>query len=381
MIDRRGYNVVPEEEYYVEIMNEFKTVFPNISENPANLLCVLARIIARNENSRDYDRTMAYSDAYVATATGMALSKAVRTAGIDRLKGTRAVGKVKITKKSGAGQIIIPPNMEIKSNNLVYATTNSSAVIMNADNMDFEIASVDVGSDFNLTNGAKFDTVLNIIGIEKIVAITDVEGGTDVESDQSLRNRYFRRMGSTTNSSLRGIISAVEAVNGVTRVSGDENVTDSVKDGLKPHSYIIYVNGGVEQEIGEAIMNTKPAGIQDNGNVTVQVNVSGKNHPISFSRFTEQTVYYDLTVVIDKSISSPSFQDNLKNKIIEYTLKNNEIISYELSNYISQEMDEVKGVKKLLFGKTQRPTTNDDLISPTGQTFMTDASKINIEVL
>lgn len=381
MSNRRGYNVIPEEEYYKEFMEQIKTVYPNISENPANLICVLGRIIARNENSRDYDRTMAYSDAYVATATGMALSKAVRTAGIDRLKGTFAVGKVRITKKSDAGQIIIPPNMEIKSNNFIYATTNSSAVIMNNTTMDFEIASVEVGSDFNISTGSKFDTVLNIIGIESIVAISDIEGGTDVETDVSLRDRYFRRMGSTTNSSLRGIISAVEAVNGVTRVSGDENVTDNIKDGLKPHSYIIYVNGGKEQDIAEAIMNTKPAGIQDNGDISVGVTVSDKVHQIKFSRFTELTVYYDITVVIDKSISSPDFQDKLKEKIINYTVENSKIIDYELSNFISQEMDEVKGVKKLLFGKTQNPTTSNDLVSPTWQTFITDSSKINIEVL
>ena len=125
MISNRGYDVMSEEEYYDNIMEELKKQFPNMSENPSNLLVIMARIIARNENRRDYDRVRAYSEAYVATATGMHLSKAVAIAGISRLNGTRAVGKIKITREPDIPQVIIPSHTVLVSNDLKYQTINS----------------------------------------------------------------------------------------------------------------------------------------------------------------------------------------------------------------------------------------------------------------
>lgn len=381
MIDRRGYNVVPEEQYYNEIMAEFKKEFPHMSDSPSNLLSIIARIIARNENARDYDRVTAYSDAYVATATGMHLSKAVRTAGISRLNGTRAVGKVTITKEDDSAQAIIPSGMQIKSGNNIYLTTNTNATIMNTPTLEMEIVSSDVGAVYNISSGSKFDTVLNIKGIKSILASTDISGGTDIESDLNLRERYFRRMNAYSNSSLKGVIDRVSAINDVYMVSGDENRLDTEQNGLLPHSLIIYVAGGTNKEIAEAIMHSKPAGIQTNGDITETVVVSGKEHEIKFSRFESQTVYYNLEVAIDKTISSPDFVDNIKKVIVDFTNATSKIVAYELSNHISQEIAEVRGVKTLKFGTSEDPQTSDDLSAPSGLNFTTDNEKIEITVI
>lgn len=381
MINRRGYDVVPEEQYYDEIMSEFKKEFPHMSDSPSNLLSIIARIIARNENARDYDRVTAYSDAYVATATGMHLSKAVRTAGIARLSGTRAVGKVTITKDDDVAQAILPPSMAIKSGNNIYVLTNQDAIIMNTPTLEYEIVSSDVGTTYNISSGSKFDTVLNIRGIKSIEASTDISGGTDIESDLNLRDRYFRRMNSHSNSSLKGIIDRVSAIDDVYMVSGDENRTDQEKNGLLPHSVIIYVAGGTNKEIAEAIMYSKPAGVQTNGNITETVIVSGKEHEIKFSRFESQTVYFNIEVAIDRSISSPDFVDNLKKIIEDFTNSTSKIVGYELSNHISQEMVEVRGIKSLKFGTSDNPQSSEDILAPSGLNFTTDNAKINVTVI
>lgn len=381
MINRRGYDVVPEEQYYDDIMAEFKKEFPHMSDSPSNLLSIIARIIARNENARDYDRVTAYSDAYVATATGMHLSKAVRTAGISRLSGTRAIGKVTITKDTDLSQAIIPPSMAIKSGNNVYVTTNADAIILNSPTIELEIISSSVGVVNNISTGSKFDTVLNIKGIKSVVASTDILGGTDIESDANLRDRYFRRMNSYSNSSLRGIIDKVSAIDEVYMVSGDENNKDVEENGLLPHSFIIYVAGGKDQDVAEVIMTSKPAGIQMNGDITKTVVVSGKEHPIKFSRFKSQAVYFNLEVAIDKSISSPDFVDNIKKVIVDFTNSTSKIVGYELSNHISQEIAEVRGVRSLKFGTSDNPQSSNDLVAPSGLNFTTDSKKINIVVI
>ncbi|MGL5716975.1 MAG: baseplate J/gp47 family protein [Paraclostridium sp.] len=381
MIERKGYSVVSEEDYYNDIMKELKAKFPTMSENPANLLCVFARMFARNENARDYDRVKSYSNAYVATATDMALNKAVRTAGIDRLEGTRAIGKVRITKDSNVTQLIIPGSMKMKAGNIEYEITKDTATIVNTDFVELEIISVYVGELTNIANGSKLKPVLNVNGLKEVVAIEDIKGGTNTESDLHLRDRYFQRMNSFANSSLRGIIDSVKTAPDVYNVDGDENNTDSTVGGLLPHSFIIYVAGGTDQDIAEKIMTSKPAGVQTNGKVSVTVRISDRDHEIRFSRFTDQEVYYKVEVVIDRTTAPPNIVDVVKEKLVEYTRKHNTIVSYEVSNFISQEIESIKGVKSILFGNSPNPTTNTDLVAPSGFNLITDLSKIEVKVV
>ena len=381
MINRRGYEVISEEEYFNDIMSELKTVYPNMSDSPSNLLTVLARVMARNENARDYDRVESYSNAYVATATGQALSKAVRTAGISRISGTRAVGKVVITKNKETSQIIIPKNMIVLSGSLEYETTNKDAVIVNSDTLEIEIASINVGSEYNIAVGSKFNPVLNIRGIEGISATTEIFGGTSIETDFALRKRYFERMNAYSNSSLNGIVYAVKSIADVFMVSGDENVEDVEVNGLKPHSFIVYVAGGTDSDVADAIFKTKPAGIQMNGNVEVEVVFSDKTHKILFSRFSNQEVYYKIEVAIDRSIATPNFDEIIKNEIISYTNSNNKIVSYELTNYLSQSIEPVRGIKSLMFGLSPNPDSNEDLIAPSGLNFIANFDNIEVVVI
>lgn len=380
-IEQKGFSVVSEEEYYRTIIDELKKDFPNMSESPSNLLVILARILARNENMRDYDRVEAYSNAYVATATEQHLSKAVRTAGISRLLGTSAVGKVLITKSDDEPQVILPAQTELKCNNITYVTINTSAVIINSSSREIEIVSKEVGSEMNTPNGSKFTTVLNIKGVKDVVATTDISGGTDVESDADLRVRYFRRMSAYSNSSLKGIIDRVLSVPEVTICNGDENNTPNIVNGLMPHSFIIYANGGTEQAIAEAIMASKPAGIQTNGEIEKEVMIGDRSFPIRFSRFAENAVYYKVEIVIDRAMASPTIAEDVKQQIVDFTKANTSIINYELSTEISQAFDEIKGVKSLKFGLTPDPQISDDLVADIGRVFFTDIENIEVVVI
>lgn len=381
MLNNRGYDVTSEEEYYDGIMQELKKQFPTMSESPSNLVSIIARIIARNENRRDYDRVRAYSEAYIATATGMHLSKAVATAGITRLKGTRAVGVVKITKDPAVPQIILPPKMLINSEDLQYYVNNNDALIVDNESITIQIVSTDVGDKYNISSGSKFNSVMNIRGIKSIEATTDISGGSNVETDKALRDRYFLRMSSYTNSSLKGIIDRVSSIPEVYMVDGRENWTDQEKETLPPHSFEIFVAGGTNKDIANAIIHSKPAGIQPHGKITESIIVSGRKYDVKFSRFEEVDVYFDIEVVIDKATSSPEFIDDLKEKVAEYTNSTNKLVAYELSNFISQEMEEVRGVKKLNFGYSPNPSSNDDLIAPAGQHFNSDTKNIEVKVV
>ena len=381
MIDNRGYEVIPENDYRESIMEDFKLEFPNMSDSPSNLISIIASIMARNENRRDYDRVAAYANAYIATANGMHLSKAVRTAGLNRLTGTKAVGKVRITKSDDVKQLIIPSKTRIKSNELIYETNNSSTLIINEESIEVEIVSVENGVKNNISSMSKFETELNIRGIKEIISVTDISGGTNEESDAALRQRYYRRMSAYTNSSLRGIVDAVRNCDGVVYADGIENNTDVKVGALLPHSFTIFAQGGEELEIATSIFTTKPAGIPPLGEIIVEVDMAGRKHQVGFSRFSTSRVYYDIEVAIDRSIASPDFVDDLKNIIIDYTAKNKTIAAYEIVNYIAQNIDEVRGVRQIKFGTSPNPTQSETIVAQAGKLFVTNPESIKVVVL
>lgn len=380
MITENGYEIETEEEWFNNIKNAFKAQFPKMSENPANLLIVLSRIMARNESMRDYDIAQRYSYAYVATATGMHLDKAVGTAGIRRNMGTKAYGTMTLTKDPTVPTIKLPSNFIIKSGDFEYRTT-SGALTITEPTTEIGIEAIEVGDKYNLVAGSSFTSVQYINGIESMVTSGGVAGGTDKETDPVLRQRYYERMNGYVNASLKGVIDSVKTVVGVLRVDGTENTTSEVVDGMAPHSVSIYVEGGVDQEVANKLMDSKPAGIYTNGDVVVSVDVSGRMHDVRFYRFGPVPVYYTLEIVVDHLILSPDFSTKLIDELITYTAGNTSIIAYELSTHLSQTFAEIVGVKKLLFGRTENPTTSDDLIASVGESFSTSSDKIALTVI
>lgn len=383
MVTNEGYIIKSEEEFFNELKADLKSYFPNMSESPANLMMVFARILSRNENRRDYEASRAVNNMYVSTAVGSSLDKAVRTAGINRSIGTHSTGKVKIKKTSAVAQIVIPANTVIDSSGLQYKTLNKNAIIISSTaEVEFEISSIEVGINFNISIGSKFKPVFNIYGVESIIASTDISGGKDRESDVELRARYFERMSSFANSSLGGIIGAVERVEGVTLVSGIENKTNSTDvDGLIPHSFKIFAEGGSEENIANAIANIAPAGIQSNGDITKQINLEGKNYDIKFSRFVGVNVYFNLEVLINPQASQSDIINRIKSEIAEYIKYNSSIIGYVLSSHLSKKIPDIDGIKKLNFGLSPNPTTSDDLIPEAGKKFSASLYNVVVKVV
>jgi len=382
MITEEGYVIKSEEDYFDEFVESIKAFFPGISENPSNLAMVFGRIVAKNENYRDYDSAKANSNAYVATSYGTALDKAVRTVGISRKSGTRAVGKITITKSEDVSQIVIPANSIVVTSGLQYEIINDNATIISSTTpVEFEIESVEVGSGYNLPIDSTFTMLNTIYGIDEIIGTTSITGGTDKESDVELKIRYFERVNATKNSSLAGVMAAVESVDGVTLVDGFENKSSETVDGLIPHSYIIFAEGGTEDDIANAINSSGPAGIQTNGDIVKTITLSDKDYEIKFSRFTGARVYYDTEIVIDPSVSQSTIITEIKDSLIEYTSLNRNIVSYKLSTYLSQNVDGIVGVKKLYFGTSENPTSGDDLEADLGAKYFTDEDSITLVVV
>jgi uncharacterized phage protein gp47/JayE len=132
---------------------------------------------------------------------------------------------------------------------------------------------------------------LNVIdtpvsGLDRVVNTTDAVVGRDIETDNEVRIRRRQAQAGLGAGTVEAIRSRLLLVEGVDTVIVFENDTDVVDgNGLPPHSFRAYVNGGADQAIWDAIWLYKPGGIYPDGTeVGTTVDSQGLVKTMRFSR-------------------------------------------------------------------------------------------------
>lgn len=123
--------------------------------------------------------------------------------------------------------------------------------------------------------------------------------GRATETDAELRNRYKTgvfRLGSSTVPAIEANV--MEQVLGVTAVRVFQNTSDSVDDGLVPHSIQVVVDGGLETPIAEAIYRNKAAGIDTNGEIEVNLQTDEGAQTIKFDRPERVYIWVKVTITL-----------------------------------------------------------------------------------
>lgn len=142
-----------------------------------------------------------------------------------------------------------------------------------------------------------------VTGLTAVLNTQDASIGSDVESDNAYRVRMSQELQSAGAGTVEAILAKLKQVSGVTAVLVFENETD-IDDilGRPPHSFECVVQGGDSSTIANTIWQAKPAGIETDGNVSVDiVDSQGQTHTIRFSRPTAVPVYIIANITIDDS--------------------------------------------------------------------------------
>lgn len=181
-------------------------------------------------------------------------------------------------------------------------------------------------------------------GIDGVVRVTNLEpsvGGDELESEINYRARLMENRLSRSDSTENGIQAIVGNVAGVVQCKVQAN--DELKEdeyGNPPKTTHVYVIGGSDQEVAEAIFHSIGCPGHTVGEVTnTVVNASGQERAISFSRSKLQTVYVQIHVKPSESFDTDNGVTNLKDKVIEYdrTLKMGDSLLYsKLFEYLWQ---------------------------------------------
>ncbi len=141
-----------------------------------------------------------------------------------------------------------------------------------------------------------------VAGWASVTNALDADVGREIESDEDFRQRrvaLLEASGDATPPAIRAEVLSVEDVTECIVFENTSDVTDG--DGLPPHSIEVVVRGGDDDEILQAIFNSKAAGIYSHG-VTVTgviTDTEGVDHDIRFSRPDELVLEINVTVDTD----------------------------------------------------------------------------------
>lgn len=187
--------------------------------------------------------------------------------------------------------------------------------------------------------------------------------GRNVETDSELRERFRNSKYIQATNIIEALYSELLAVVGVTQVVIYENDTDVIDEhGILPHSFMVLINGGFSQDIGQAIWSNKPAGIRSQGNVsTVIQDKQGYSRSISFSRPAYVDLY--LTIDIETTESFPETgYDTIKQKIADY-FSTYQMGKEVLYSRLYTPINSVPGhyINSLFVGKSPSPTGTSNL--------------------
>lgn len=279
-----------------------------------------------------YDLAQIYEDLEITyfarfpnTASGQSLDRLCAFVGITRNPATPAVHNVTLTGTAGA---TIEAGFLVGTIEGIEFYLINNATIGDNGTVTVDVECTEAGTIGNVTVGA-IDTIVNPdVNIEDITHNSIVTLGGNVETDYNLRTRFMLAQAAIGDSSSSSIVGAVSKVSGVQSVMLVENSTGEEVDGLPAHSFSVYVYGGDDTEIAEAIYAKKPIGIQAYGTTSVTIeDEGGTEHVVSFTRTAMALVKVQIRIKTNNLFENDGI-NQIKTKIVDYisTLENGDDI-------------------------------------------------------
>lgn len=230
------------------------------------------------------------------------------------------------------------------------------------------------------------DTIsVPISGWDDVWNPTAATTGRYTETDPELRERFRNSKFVQSANIIEALIDALVNVQGVTDVIVYENDTDVTNaEGVPRKSFMPIVLGGLPSDIGNAIWQNKPTGIQSYGDTTVQiVDSQGLSHPVAFMRPTNVPVYIKMTVVSDGSGNLPGDAVALiRQNLLDYFDTNNKIGDDVIYSRLFTPINQVPGhyVQSLTIGTAPNPVGVANIPVDFDEVAFINAAQIDITI-
>ena len=211
-----------------------------------------------------------YSNQYPDTATGSSLVNVASLTGTtpNEYSATRVLGQVTLNPNTTlpVGSVA---NLTDRPNSR-FATVTEVPADPGGGTFDVWFESEELGA-IDVLAGQLSEIAEPVTGW---TAVTNAEAGlpgSEPETDDELRIKREREIETSGAGNKEAIRADVSQVEGVIDVSVEENVKEYYVGDLPPKSIRVTVRGGAEEDIAQAIFDSKSAGIDTVGNVSVDV--------------------------------------------------------------------------------------------------------------
>lgn len=218
--------------------------------------------------------------------------------GISRKQGTKSVGEVIFTGENGT---LISNGTILVADDLYFVVLNDATIAENQ--AELVVEALEVGKQYNLSANTKLTATEPINGVNDIYVKSNFENGTDVESDEDLRDRFFTTIKKSYTSG---------------NVAHYELWTLEV-DGVGACKVYPLKNGNGTVEV--VITNTDMLGASSELIEKVKANIEEKR-PIGANvtvvSATEKTINVSATVRLSRGYSQDEVETLFKDKLTKY---------------------------------------------------------------
>jgi uncharacterized phage protein gp47/JayE len=333
-------------------------------------------------------------------ASGTALELLTALIGVRRDPSSPATGIVKFSRDSAAGtDYTIPSGTTVQTDDEhpVRFTTDESAVLKQGDtSVSVSVTAESAGPRGNVGANTVTDAPNTPSGVESITNPGEITGGTEKENDDELRARAKEELAQGSRASAPALINSVKQVDGVTSVSifvNDGNVQQI--SGTSNKGFELIVAGGNDNEVGEAIMETKAAadtsfGGYNGTNVTVSAPLgNGQTLDVDFSRPAETKIYVDAEIDVTDEFTDA---DDVRDEIVSYIggmlssgqdatgIGNGDDVVYGEVEYAVRSVKGVYDVTSLTIGTSDPPGSTSNLTISDSEVAISDATDSSIEI-
>ncbi len=224
-----------------------------------------------------------YLSAFPDTAQGVDLSYAVTLTGQQRLQATASTVVAQLTGTPGT---LIPAGFQaaVVGSGAIFVTTTDLTLDSVYGTASTTMIAQQLGP---IAAPLGTLTVIStpVSGLASVNNATDASLGRNDETDAQLRSRRAQQLVTAVGGTQTAIQEALLKVPGVSFAAATENsgdVTDA--NGVPPHSLHVFVLGGLDADVAQAIWIAKPAG----------ANTYGANSATILDTYgNQQTIYWD----------------------------------------------------------------------------------------
>lgn len=282
-----------------------------------------------------------YYAGFLNSATGQSLDRVVALVGVERRAATYATGTIRFSASAAVSTAITIPagtRVQTADRTLTFATNAAATIAVGQSYVDVAVTAVATGIDGNVAAGTTTYLYDPVAGVTTVTNPAATTGGSDIESDASLRYRA-QNYAPDAAATVIAFEQRLLGLDGVLSVAIAED-TDT-------NAVTVTVLGGTDSEITALLNLIRPCGIS-----------------VSWNRPTTDTVVVTCTVTVQDGSTASAVLENVAAALDDYL---NDLGIAE-NVYFSEVVEAITGANGVKLVTVCSVTRGEDTINTFGST-------------